>query len=332
MPSDSDSDRPGESSNPEERPGQSSGAGAGGSAGGGSGGRPKPRNDSENTGPTSPDAVGKTPGSIPLGSDGTDDEPEPRAAARSNDLSDILQAWPYEPGKLSARLIMGEDGEPRLQIRMDLGVLQMHLEGRPDGQRPRGFESLLEFHETRLDEHHAEHQGSDEGFALSPDDCRELREEAVQYYQRYTGLLVMEDFDGVVRDTSRNLRVLDLTRNRADESDDRNALEQFRPFILMTRARALASQAMRENEPKAALLAVDDGLEALRKHFADGPDGAFESSQEAQMLRQMRDTLLPRQPLSARGELKKRLTEALGKENYELAAILRDKLKALKDE
>jgi hypothetical protein len=265
---------------------------------------------------------------------GANPEPEEagRGATRSNDLSELLREWPYEPGKLSARLIMGEDGEARLQVRLDLGVLQMHLEGRPDGQRPRGFESLLEFHETRLDEHLSEHQGSDEGFVLSGDDCRELREEAVQYYQRYTGLLVMDDYDGVVRDTSRNLRLLDLTRKYAGEADDRGALEQFRAFILMTRARALASQAMRENEPKAALLAVDDGLDALRKHFADGPDGAFEVSQEAQLLRQMRESLLPRQPVSPRDELKRRLNEALSKENYELAAILRDELKALREE
>lgn len=247
------------------------------------------------------------------------------------DLSRLLSDWPYESGKLAARLIMGEDGEPRLQIRLDLGLLQMHLDGRPDGQRPRGFDSLLEYHEARLDEHVAEH-GSGQGFTLSEDDCRELREEAVQYYQRYTGLLVMEEYDGVVRDTTRNLRLLDFCRDHAEKEGDRVALEQFRAYITMTRARALASQALKDNEPKAALHAVEEGLELLRKQFADGEgEGSFESSSEVQMLNAMREALIPKLPLSPKAEIKKRLADAIAKENYELAAILRDELKHMPD-
>lgn len=215
----------------------------------------------------------------------------------------------------------------------------MQLEGRPDGQRPRGFDSLLEYHEARLDEHTGRHGPSspgDEpggGFTLSGDECRELREEAVQYYQRYTGLLVMEDYDGVVRDTTRNLRLLDFCRRFAEADGDRNALEQFRAYITMTRARALASQALKDDEPKAALHAVEEGLEALRQYFSEnGQDGAYEQSGEVQMLSQMRDALIPKQPLSPRQDLKKRLAEAVAKENYELAALLRDELKNMTGE
>lgn len=245
----------------------------------------------------------------------------------SADLSRLLADWPYESGKIAARFIMGDDNEPRLQIRLDLGLLQMQLDGRPDGQRPRGFESMLEYQEARLDEASA---AGEDGFELSADDCRELREEAVQYYQRYTGLLVLEDFDGVVRDTTRNLRLLDFCKKHAASEEDREALEQFRPFIMMTRARALASQAMKDNEPKAALLAVEEGLEALRRHFDDiGQGSLFEQSSEARMLRRMRDELLPQQPVSKRDQLKKRLAEAISTERYEQAAKLRDELKNL---
>ncbi|MFT3686135.1 MAG: UvrB/UvrC motif-containing protein [Phycisphaerales bacterium] len=267
-----------------------------------------------------------------------DDQPKPAESGGSvpdrepsYDLSRILAGWPYEAGKLSARIVPGDDGEPRLQIRLDLGVLQMQLEGRPDGQRPRGFDSLLEYHEARLDEFMSRGgggggAGGGEGgeFTLSPDECRELREEAVQYYQRYTGLLVMEDYDGVVRDTTRNLRLLDFCRQYAESENDKSALEQFRAYITMTRARALASQALKDDEPKAALHAVEEGLEALRQHL---PDSAYEQSGEVQMLNQMRDALIPRQPLTPRQDLKRRLAEAVSKENYELAAILRDELK-----
>ncbi len=248
----------------------------------------------------------------------------------SADLSRLLNEWPYEPGKINVRLIDGDDGEPRIQLRLDLGIMQMHANGRPDGQRPFGHESLLEYHEARLDEHEEEH-GSGAGFVLDEDECRELREEAVQYYHRYVCLMVLEDFEGVVRDTTRNLRVLDLCTKYAETEGDRQVLEQFRAYITMMRARARASQALKDNEPKAAIHAIDEGLEALRQHFSQTEEGeTFEESNEVQVLRGMREALTPKLPVSQRAELKQRLGQALQEENYELAAILRDELRMLK--
>jgi hypothetical protein len=260
----------------------------------------------------------------------------------SSDLSRLLGEWPYEPGKLNVRLITGEDGEPRIQIRLDLGLLQMHTDGRPDGQKPYGFDSLLEYHEARLDETQSgnprqarEAEQESEAaprFSLTPDECEELRSEAVQYYHRYMALLVLEDFEGVIRDTSRNLRVLDLCAQHAQTEGDRAALEQFRPYITMMRARAMASQALKDNEPKAALHAIDEGLEALRLYFSEqGEPQMYEESGEVQMLRGMREALVPKLPVSQKTELKARLARAIEQENYELAAILRDELRLMKE-
>ncbi len=249
----------------------------------------------------------------------------------SLDLSKLLADWPYEPGKINVRQVEGEDQEPKIQLRLDLGIMQMEVTGRPDGLRPHGFESLLEYYESKLDEH-SSRAGAAEGFALSEDDCRELRDEAVQYYHRYVCMMVLEDFEAVVRDTSRNLRVLDLCAQHAETESDQNVLEQFRPYIMMMRARALASQALKDNEPKAAVIAIEEGLDALRKHFTDiGEAEQFEDSNEVQMLKAMRDALTPKLPVSAKTELKQRLQQAIEAENYELAAILRDELKLLKD-
>src|SRR5438093_6850893 len=103
------------------------------------------------------------------------------------DLTRLLNDWPYESGKLNVRLITAEDGEPRIQVRLDLGVLQMFVEGRPDGQRPFGCDSLLEYHEGRLDEAEPAAEGQPK-FSLTEDECEELRSEAVQYYHRYMAL------------------------------------------------------------------------------------------------------------------------------------------------
>lgn len=247
------------------------------------------------------------------------------------DLSKFLEEWPYEPGKINVRLVEGDDGEPRIQLRIDLGIMQLRTVGRPDGQRPFGYESLLEYHEARLDEHVEQH-GSASGFSLSEDDCRELREEAVQYYHRYVCEMVLDEYDSVVRDTSRNLRVLDICGKHGETEADRSVLEQFRAYIVMMRARAQASQALKDEEPKAAIHAIDDGLETLRRYFSEtGQLETFDEASEVQILRGMRDALTPKLPVSEKSELKTRLQQALEQENYELAAILRDELKNLKE-
>ncbi len=300
----------------------------------------------------------------------------------SLDLARILEDWPYEPGQINVRIISGDDGEPRIQVRLDLGVLQMNIEGRPDGVEPHGYPSYLEYYEQRIDtaegmlgfsddlidddedddpqdlaeagtgpeaEDLDPSQGSPPTSAsaqpssgpaepdsppdiLTPEDCRLLRDEAAQFYHRYVALLVLEDYEGVVRDTTRNLRVVELCAEHAATEEDRRMLTQVRPYILMMRARALASQALEEHEPKAALLAIDDGLDQLRSHFsADGAPEDFENSSEVQVLRSMREALMPKLPVSQKAELRQRLREAIERENYELAAILRDELRQIKD-
>lgn len=305
----------------------------------------------------------------------------------NRDLSEILAEWPYDPSKVNVRLITGRDGEPLIQIRLDLGILQLNYEGRPDGQTVNGYPSLLEYFEARGDglepppdeveesqeqkakpearaeapgaEHPAEEAvgaGSggtldpeaedeaddasegrargdeEERLALSSEDCRALRDEAAQYYHRYVALLILEDFEGVVRDTTRNLRVLDLCARFAEVEEDRGTLEQFRPYIMMMRARALASQALRDNETKAAVVAIDEGIEALRRYYSDRVEPEeFAGSNEVLALQEMREALVPKLPVSQAAELRRRLQHALEHENYELAAILRDEIRLLAD-
>lgn len=252
----------------------------------------------------------------------------------NNDLTQLLDDWPFQPGQINVRLIDGDDGLPRVQVRLDLGLIQMHVNGRPDGERPFDYPSLLDYLEARIEESEtgAPDDAEPADFQLTPEDCKSLRDESLQYYHRYIALLVLEDYEGVVRDTTRNLRVLDICAEHAAEPDDRVALEQFRPYILMMRARALASHALQHDEAKAALLALDAGLDALRACFdAQGRADEFESSSEAQLLTSMRGALTPQLPVSQKAELRQRLQEAIAQENYELAAILRDELRLLRE-
>jgi hypothetical protein len=247
------------------------------------------------------------------------------------DLTTLLRSWPYEPGRICARRIAGDDDRPKLQVRLDLGVLQMEMQGRPDGLRPEGFESLLAFQQDRF-RRYTEQTSGPEGFVLGADEARALREEAVQYYHRYVGLFSLGDFEGVIRDTTRNLEVFDLCRDYAAEESDRTVLEQFRPYVIMMRTRAQAEQAMATDRPKAAMGAIDAALAELKTIFEQaGHADLFDQANEVQLLRGMRDALVPKLPGSQRVELQERLRGALDAENYELAAILRDELRMMED-
>src|SRR5258706_747776 len=67
----------------------------------------------------------------------------------SLDLNDLLRDWPHEPGMIKVRKILGTDGKEKIQLRIDLGVIQMETTGRPDGQEPHDYESLLDYHRSR---------------------------------------------------------------------------------------------------------------------------------------------------------------------------------------
>lgn len=245
------------------------------------------------------------------------------------DISALLREWPHEPGRLNVRFVNGDDGRRLVQIRLELGVLQLETQGRPDGARPEGEESLLQLHLARRERWRAA-QGDVRGFVLAPAECAALREEAIQYYHRYVGLLVLEDFAGVIRDTTRNLQVFDLCRMHAAAEGDRSILEQFRPYVIMMRSRAEAAAAVAASTPRNAIEAIDRGLAEIREAMLDaGNVEHFDEGNEVQLLRGMREMLVPQLPTSQRTELEERLRAAVSAENYELAAILRDELRMM---
>ena len=72
------------------------------------------------------------------------------------DLNSLLEGWPHEPGQIRVRKIQGMDGREKIQLRLDLGLIQMETTGRPDGLRPNGCESLLDWHRERAEAADAE--------------------------------------------------------------------------------------------------------------------------------------------------------------------------------
>ncbi|MEE2912972.1 MAG: UvrB/UvrC motif-containing protein [Planctomycetota bacterium] len=214
------------------------------------------------------------------------------------------------------RIVETEDGRELIQLRIELGVIQMELEGRPDGVLQDGYKSLLELLEER---------GSHGG--LEPDICRRLREEGVQRSHRAAALFALCRWDDVIRDCNDNLALFDVCRENALEESDREALEQFRGSVIALSTRAAAERAIEDDDLAAAMGAIDAGLEELK--IALG--AMWEQSNETQLLLGMKEAMTPKLPPSQRADIKERLSDAVAAENFELAAILRDELRLLKD-
>jgi hypothetical protein len=245
------------------------------------------------------------------------------------DITKFLAGWPFEPGQVTARRIYGDDGSEKLQLRLDLGVLQMEVVGRPDGARPFGQESVLAHYEQLLQQHRLE-RGTDESFRLDAQACEILRSEGMMYYHRYLAGFVLEDYELVQRDTLRNLRLFDFLAAYAAREPDRCAMEQYRPYVIMMSTRAKAMIALGQNRPKAAIVIAQRGIEAIKNFYRRGGlDKLSVSCDEIVILKGLTRQIESSIPVDPVKLVKRQLAKAIRDERYEDAASYRDQLTKL---
>ncbi len=250
--------------------------------------------------------------------------------SESVDLRRLLESWPYDPDH-DARLMRGEDGRAILQIRTLLGIEQYELDGRPDGSRPHGKESALEFYQQRLERARAE--GKEEDFHLSPDECGELFNEGTLYYFRYVRLFQLKDWERTIRDTRRNLTVFDLVHRYARREEDQQFLEKWRPYILRVCSSATVMQELERNAYARALELANDGIRQIEA-LDTLEDETFEFEQQRSLtaLRELVAQIEKNRPLSEVEKLEHQLHRAIERQEFEQAARLRDRIRALKNQ
>ncbi|MFN7139617.1 MAG: UvrB/UvrC motif-containing protein [Limisphaerales bacterium] len=247
------------------------------------------------------------------------------------DISHILEQWDYQPGQVIVRKFKGKDGTEKIQLRVDLGLLQMNAQGRPDGKHPFGHESLLEHYQNQLEKHRAANDGNDEGFKLKVEDCSKLQQEAIQYHHRYICLFQLEDYEAVIRDTDRNLKVFNFVQKYAANEDLAWAMQQFRPQLMLMRIRAQGTMALKNDDFDGALKVIEDAVEDLRSFYREsGRAELAENSPEIQSLEMWQQDLQEKRPLSEKEQLEIALDEAVQNEDYEKAAQVRDALRKIK--
>ncbi len=250
----------------------------------------------------------------------------------SFDISHLLSKWDYKPGEISVRRIKGRDGMEKIQLRVDLGILQMNAEGRPDGKQPFGHESLLEYYVDRLEKFRAEHDGDDTDFVLTNEDCSKLHQEAIQYHHRYICLYQLKDFDGVLRDADRNLEVFDFVDEFAESDDMAWSVKQFVPQLILMRTRALGESSIAAENHEEAVAAIEEAMEQLTAFYRDHQrEDLLESSGELSALRDWHEQVRLQRPRSELEKLEDELNAAVSREDYETAATVRDALRRLKE-
>jgi hypothetical protein len=245
----------------------------------------------------------------------------------SQDLRPILAGWDFDPDRVQVRIITGDDGLEKIQMRIDLGLMQMEISGRPDGERPHGHESMLEYYEAAQRAAAA----AGETFSLGPEECAILMREGLQYYHRYLSSFHLQRYDLVARDTARNLRLFAFVVKHAIRQRDRVEFDRYRPYVEMMHYRARASEALARGEHNAALDHVDSGIAAIRRFLADyGQEDHEGECPELQFLLQWRKDLERDRPIGPLERLEQQLEVSVQLEHYEEAARIRDQIRRLR--
>jgi hypothetical protein len=254
----------------------------------------------------------------------------------SDDISKILEDWQYNPDAPTVRIIRGDDGREMVQLRIDLGLLQMAIDGRPDGQRPKGCESWLEYYRRRQERHDTAHPDS-APFQLDVEACRLLWSEGIQYYHRYVSFWHLKRFDLCARDTRRNLELFAFVREYGPGDRAKMQFDQWRPYVLMMHARAVATPLAELGQIAEALAPVESAIDEILD-FLDqyGQSDHADESAELADLRRWREELLSRQSPDKEAsepadieDLRRRLQEAVASEEFEEAARLRDAIRRM---
>jgi hypothetical protein len=239
----------------------------------------------------------------------------------SQDIDLALRDWDYEPGVVQARLISAGKRQV-LQLRVDLGVLQMETTGRPDGTRPHGCATYFEY--LRQQTRAAERKG--EPFVLNEQQCEEADREFVQFYHRRICWLALRNYPRAIADSDHTLAFMDFVRDHSPSEDYTQAHEQYRGFVLFHRTQAAAARAVEVENPESAIDEIQSGLALMRTFFAAfNVEEQMEEDGMVQQLRKMERSL--RQKYHIEATLREQLEEAVAKEEYEIAAKLRDALR-----
>jgi hypothetical protein len=234
------------------------------------------------------------------------------------DIDDILQQWPYDPLMVNTRMVRGPDGRTILQLRIEMGVLQMETKNRPDGLMPGGCLNYLDYLKKLF------HQGRQSGKLLESQ-CHEVEGELAQFYHRRICWLALRRYAHALVDADYSLAVMDYVAEKAPSEKWRWKIEKDRPLVQFHHTQAAAMDVLDRQGPVAALALIREGMASLRQTLNRSRESRLR--EYASLIEQLQDLQQwIRDCHNLQPSLQEQLEEAIGLENYELAARLRDKI------
>jgi hypothetical protein len=248
------------------------------------------------------------------------------------DMDDTLQGWSYEPepGEVIAREVRARDGRMVVQIRVELGVLQLEVGGRPDGTRPHGFASFLDYLRYRATGRGQAAGGKPPKWAMSSEHCLEADREFVQFYHRRVAWLTLQRYDKALLDADHTLALMDFVCEHGIDEEYIASHERFRGLVLFHRTQAAAALALERRKPDEAIDIVREGAEKINAHLQEylANDESAEPPNPSliDQLRILEQEI--RKEFAVAKTLREQLDEAVASEDYERAARLRDQIRA----
>ncbi len=237
---------------------------------------------------------------------------------RHQHLDHLMSDWPFSAGQILVRQIQGGDGRELLQMRVDMGIIQMEISGRPDGTNFEGSETYYDYLASLS-------FAEGEAFQLDEERCIEIDREFYQFYHRRICWLTLKRYAEAAKDAQHTLSLMDFSSSYAPDPEWALLHEQYRPFVMFHKIQALALIQLEEAEPQDAIRLIDQGLQDLESVF-EKHDAAehFEEDAFVTKLREMRESIKEHYELGP--TLTEQLAEAIAAEQYELAAELRDRM------
>lgn len=230
-------------------------------------------------------------------------------------LDRLLAEWPFDPRALSVRIVRRKTSPPVIQMRVELGILQMETVGRPDGSRPFGHASVLEYVM-------AKEAAEGDDFDFTDEECFECDREFGQFYHRRIGWLSLQNFEAAVQDARHTLALMDCCRRHSPADDWMITHEQYRPFVLYHRIHAESLQQLARGHAAEAIEAINRGILEVEGAFQFLGSDAADDHEIIPQLTELRETL--RERFEVGRTLQEQLTDAIAAEQYEVAARLRD--------
>ena len=243
------------------------------------------------------------------------------------DLEILTADWERREGEISARVITGEDGSELVQLRVDLGVLQMHPDGRPDGKRYHGLPGVLDYiqHELQV------------GGSVADEDWRELQRELQQINYRRLAMTSLAEEALHRKDESTGRTLLQRTlrdietclkavRVLQEERSANGSAVSLIATLLFNRARLAARQCVLDERIDEAIEIAETGADELEELLSETGVDAEQRDEDPGVAYLLQLARHLREQHGVEMTLREKLDDAIRREDFEAAARLRNML------